>query len=184
MLFRFSAPLFSVLLASVTLVAGCVIATPPPDIPALPNRPAILHNDVVPPPSRVLASWPDTLVVPVQLVDSEATFEWRVYVDYDPHFGHAGTPPHVDGVSAPQAVGGAVRQLSIALDPGAILIDSLVSTCHIIELIVAPKFASNVEHTPEGEGDSVVWFLSSGNDLSACVRYSAGGAPHAGDAGT
>jgi hypothetical protein len=64
--------------------SACVTA-PPPELPQLAaQRPTILHDAVVPPTDQILAQLPEDFIVPVQLDDPDQSFEWDVFVDYNP----------------------------------------------------------------------------------------------------
>src|SRR4051794_1389255 len=77
--------LFAVL--SVATVS-CLIAEPPTDPPRLPpSRPTIVRGSVVPPASQVLGRLPTKFIVPVELFDSTVTFEWALWVDFNPATG-------------------------------------------------------------------------------------------------
>src|SRR6478609_10688854 len=69
---------------AVVLAPGCLILDPPPSVPDPPTRrPTILRSDAVPPPSRSILELPRQFVVPVEVIDRNQSFDWRVFIDYD-----------------------------------------------------------------------------------------------------
>ena len=169
------------------LAASCIVADPPPDIPApAPHRPTIEHGSVVPPPTQILVDkWtPDlqlTFDVPVELDDPTSAFEWNVFFDYDRN------------TNASAAFGQRVAADQTAVDAGVRLVEFTIGSpdptkCHVIEFIVALRFTVESSHTPDAYGgDSVVWFYNPSGDPSGCPAYDAGGVdaafPDAGDPG-
>jgi hypothetical protein len=161
--------------ATLAAVASCVIADPPPDLPALPrHHPIIVKGSVVPPYGAVLAELPSKFVVPIELIDPETSFEYEVFIDYD------GTNPRQPADVAPPGpitptpsdIDGGIETIefaipSTALDPAA---------CHRIELVVALGFDFRFPHTPDANGaDSIVWLYNPSGDPGSCPRYDAGG---------
>ncbi len=161
-------------LSAVRVLTGCIIADTPDDLPKLPVfRPTILHGSVVPPDNQILRSFPERFVVPVELVDPTATFQWHAFIDYDPVTG--------DGISDvgtssfdPASADGGVRTLEISLQS-----PSDLSRCHLIEILVAYGFRGDFDgrqaHTPNAiGGDSVSWFFAPNGDVQRCPTFDAG----------
>ena len=124
--------------------SACVTA-PPPELAQLSEqRPTILHDAVVPPANAILAEMPLEFVVPVELDDPEESFEWDVFVDYNPCADPTNcqpTPPSIyPQLVQPQAdtVDGGVVLVSF---PGIADLDD--SLCHRIDFLVAHQFDSN-----------------------------------------
>lgn len=151
---------------------SCVIAQAPAEPQQIrPFRPTILHGAVFPPTNRLLSRFPDKFVIPVELVNPSATFEWRAYIDYDPV---TGDPPVEVGTSSfdPASSDGGVRSIEVAITPPADL-----ATCHVVEFLVANSFLGAIEgrpaHTPDAiGGDSVIWFYAPGGDTRSCPSFS------------
>ncbi len=165
-----------------SVVASCVIADPPGDLPQLPEtRPTILRGSVVPSSSAVLGRWPAKFTVPVELVDPRVTFLYSAFVDFNPING-AG----IDGAPnrsefEPGTSEGRVRTLEIPITTPSL------DRCHVVEVVVALRFIANTDgksaHTPdEPGGDSVTWFFSPTGDLSGCPVLDAGIEEPVGDA--
>ncbi len=157
----------------VSLVGGCIIAEPPQDLPPLPAfHPVIMRGSVVPPANRILTVFPQKFVVPVELVDPTVTFQWRVFIDYNPQTGDFIKDRGVSKYDPHSAPGG-VRVLEVSLpapDEGGPV------TCHTIEFLVAGGFRGDFEgrqaHTPDNAGgDSVVWFYAPAGDTRSCPLY-------------
>jgi hypothetical protein len=162
-------------LAAALGASSCVLASPSGDLPTLPtSRPTIVHPSVVPSTSGVLARFPATFLVPVELVDPSAPFAYATFVDYNPDTGEAA---YVDGpvVSAYQASNTheRTRLLEIAIPPPLDL-----GRCHVIEVVVAltlRAFDSKTKHTPdEPGGDLVTWFYNPSGDVGGCPSLDAG----------
>jgi hypothetical protein len=147
-------------------LGACIIAEPVSDLPTVPTfRPVIVRSSLVPPPSAVVGSFPEKFVVPVELVDPNVSFAWRLYVDYNPITGEG-----LDSLdtSAPSATPERIRVLEVQTRPPADL-----TRCHVIEFLVALAFDTNLggkgSHTPkEPGGDSVTWFYSPNGDFRGC----------------
>ncbi len=161
-------------LSLVRVLTGCIIADTPEDLPTLPVfRPTILHGSVVPPDNRVLRSFPDKFVVPVELVNPTVTFPWRAFVDYDPKTGE-GISDFGTSSFDPASADGGVRTLEISLQS-----PSDLGRCHLIEILVAHGFRGDFggapAHTPDAVGgDSVSWFFAPGGDVQRCPTFDAG----------
>ncbi len=149
--------------SSILLGAACIVTDPPGDLPRLPDtRPTIVRASVVPSASAVLGTWPPLFIVPVELSNPRADFEYHPFIDFNPQTG-AGLQDI--GVSRFEAANttGRIRRVQIALPP-----PSDLERCHTIEVIVAIRFAPNA-HTPaEPGGDTVSWFYSPTGDLAGC----------------
>lgn len=158
----------------VTIVGGCLIAEPSGDLPRLPERrPTIVRGSVVPSASRVLATFPAKFIVPVELSDPTATFQWSAFIDYNAFTG-AGLVAISESQFEPSSLRNGTRILEIPL---AAPLD--LDQCHVVEVVVALRLAGTREavsaHTPdEPGGDSVSWFYSPGGDLAGCPALDAG----------
>ncbi len=181
------ASLAAALAVVVAGVSGCLVVEPPGDLPTTPvRRPTIRRSEASPVASFVLGAWPESFVVPVELVDASQTFQWRVFVDYDPEDRRV--EPAVFGASAPNL---ADRNGNIRLVRATVPAPTDNGRCHVIEFLVAARFLGDLEgrtaHTPAAPGgDSIVWFYSPGGDLAGCPVYSAAidAGADASDAGT
>lgn len=153
--------------------SACLVVEPPGDLPATPVlRPTIRRSEASPTASFVLGAWPDSFLVPVELVDASQSFQWRVFVDYDPEDRRV--EPAVFGASAPNL---ADRNGNIRLVRASVPAPTDNGRCHVVEFLVATRFLGDLEgrtaHTPAPPGgDSIVWFYSPGGDLSGCPVYS------------
>jgi hypothetical protein len=155
-------------------VAACIVADPPPDIPAPPpHHPTILHGSVVPPTTQVLTDISPaglSFEVPVELEDPNASFEWNVFVDYDPNLNPL---PKTGRFEAPDLT---------AFDAGVRMINFTVkvsdTSCHVIELVVALQFSVGSSHTPnQYGGDTATWFVNPSGEPGGCPTYDASGLP-------
>ncbi len=124
-----------------------------------------------PPTNRLLLRFPDKFIIPVELVNPSATFQWRAYIDYDPLIGD---PPVDVGTSSfdPASSDGGIRTIEVAITPPADL-----GSCHVVEFLVANSFLGAIEgrpaHTPDSiGGDSVIWFYAPGGDTRSCPTFS------------
>lgn len=169
-------------------VASCVISEPPSDPPRLPrSRPTIVRGSVVPPASNVIGRFPEKFIVPVELFDPTADFEWAVWVDFNPATGE-GLEFFETSRFVQANTTGRVRTLEIALPAPS------DDRCHVIEVIVALRFAGQSltgAHAPlDPGGDIVTWFYNPRGDLSGCPMLDAGIVPisdassEAGEGGT
>lgn len=157
------------------LVAGCLVPDPPGDLPARASRPPrILRDDAKPPPSIVMGRLESaaTLVVPVEVLDTQAKLVWRLFVDFDPELsGAAVLDGVVDADQAQSTVRTVAVQISGLVDPGA---------CHNFRLVVAFDFQARSPWTPASPGgDSADWFYRPGGQVAACPGYDAGTFPDA-----
>ncbi len=183
---RFMSPRLTCAGALVLCAAGlvstesCILADPPADLPYYPPiRPTIVKGSVFPPTEQVIVPPLPTFMVPVELVDPNVTFEWKVFVDFD----SVDRPtPVLGGDELPQVgtVDGGVRFVNFALGD---LIEA--TKCHTVEFSVARTFNITSPHTPNPPGgDSVTWFVNPSGSLEGCPQYSAqrGDAGDGGDA--
>jgi hypothetical protein len=157
-------------IAAVTSTA-CITA-PPPDLPQPPaHRPTILHESVVPPPDQILAVLPTEFVIPVQLDDPNQSFEWEIFVDYDPL--QAPNPYYTLQVQpTPDTVDGGI--ITVDAPPPT---DSQAdpSRCHRIDFLVAHAFDPATPHTWDSiGGDIVTWIYNPGGGPGGCPVYDAG----------
>jgi hypothetical protein len=156
--------------------SACVTA-PPPELPQLAaQRPTILHDAVVPPTDQILAQLPTEFVVPVQLGDPDQSFEWDVFVDYNPCADPNGCQPTPPAIY-PQLV----QPTAGSLDGGVALVSFAASTdldpslCHRIDFLVAHQFDPGSAHTWDSTGGDIVsWFYNAGGGPNGCPVYDAG----------
>jgi hypothetical protein len=145
--------------AGACALAACILADPPPDLPKVaPHAPIILNDSVTPPLNRILIQWPQEFVVPVELLDRQSSFQWRVFVNYDSAFHtDVATYGQVDAVANPDLFDGGVTSVPVVLlqpDPNA---------CNYIEFVVARSFDPQSAHTPDSlGGSSVTWVYDEG----------------------
>jgi hypothetical protein len=141
----FAAVLFPVVLSCVTV--------PPPDVAATPLHPPIIEHDaVLPPEGETLSTWPKTLWIPIELFDSDESFEYAVFVDYTT----ATTAPDIGPVLVrppPPEIDGGIYLLEVET-PGVPL-DGL---CHKLEVVVAHSFSTVSVHSPDSVGGDSVWW--------------------------
>jgi hypothetical protein len=163
-------------------VISCIIAEPPTDPPRLPpSRPTIVRGDVIPSASQVLGRLPPKFIVPVELFDPTVTFEWALWVDFNPATG-AGLEFFGTSEFEQANTVGRVRSIeaSFGLPPDD-------DRCHVIEVIVALRFAGQQgtgAHAPlDPGGDVVTWFYNPSGDLSGCPVLDAGLEPLPPDSG-
>jgi hypothetical protein len=152
--------------------AGCLTVLPT-DLPSTPPEPpTIVHDAVQPPADQLLVEWPSELIVPVQVNDSNGSFTYDVFVDYD---GNSDDTPY--SVAPPGQLGtdGGIATVTIPLQPPAVL-----TTCHTIQVLVVRGFAvtasgTTLWHTPnELGGDSITWFYTPADGIDGCAIYDAG----------
>jgi hypothetical protein len=170
------APLFVGVGACVALgltAATACITTPPPDLPPVPAvGPSIIHDAVQPPTADILASLPMEFVVPVQLDEANASFQWDVFVDYNPATGSGTSPVIFAGVNQSAADGG-VNLVDFSLQAGPVVLDP--SECHVIQFLVAHQFNQMSLHTWDSlGGDLVSWIYNPGGGPGGCPIYDAG----------
>lgn len=168
------------------VVAGCAcaavafststacITAPPPDLPTPPpHRPTILHESVVPPTDQILARLPTAgFVVPVQLEDPNQSFEWEVFVDYDPV--QSPNPAIFTPVlPTPDTVDGGIY--TVDFPPPIVPQPPDPGRCHRIDFLVAHHFDSASPHTWDSVGgDIVTWLYNPGGSPGGCPVYDAG----------
>jgi hypothetical protein len=163
---------------AMSALASCVLADPPPDLPKPPkHHPIIVKASVSPPYTQVLAELPAKLVVPIELIDTDTSFLYEAFVDYDgsdPRQGPYYVPTKAI-TPTPATVDGGVTIVEVPLSSSDQALDP--SVCHRIEVLVALSFDFQAPHTPDEYGaDSVVWFYNPSGDPGGCPRYDAGGA--------
>ena len=128
------------------LMAACIVADPPAELPSPPNLPPrIVQGSVYPPPSRVIPALPAEFLVPVELVDPSQTFRWEVFVDFDQARNEL---PTSNGTVTPDqtALDAGKRLVPFSLDSKSSSLDP--SSCHVIEFLVAVTFEQAYPHTP------------------------------------
>jgi hypothetical protein len=157
-------------LALASAIAACIIADPPPDLPkAPPHHPNIVHSAVVPPATKVIATFPSKFIVPVEVLDPNTPFVFHVFVDYDPLGSRDSFVQTGDKNPDPSTLDGGVSIIDFSIDAPD------PSSCHVIEIIVALGFNNASPHTPnQYGGDSLVWFYNPSGDPGACPQYDAG----------
>lgn len=167
---RRAAAAVAALVFGAALSLSCIIADPPADLPQYPAiRPTIVKGSVLPPSDRVVLPPLPTFVVPVELVDQNATFAWNAFLDFDPVTNPLPVAGGVVGLEPGTADGG-VRAVSFSLAdvPNP-------TRCHTIEFLVALSFNSASPHTPNAPGgDSVSWFYNPSGSVDGCPTYDAG----------
>jgi hypothetical protein len=158
------------------ILAACIIAEPPTNLPPpVFQRPTILRDRAVPPASRVLGTLPDAFIVDV-VVDPTQGFEWRLFSDYDPLKGAERYSKQVVDPDPTATQGGSVRTISLAFSTEVPSGDQ----CHVIEGVVAYRFlgpngtAVHAIDENAGGGDSIVWIYSPNGDVSGCPVFDAG----------
>ncbi len=163
---------------------ACVIAQPSGEVPRLPSsRPTIVHSAVVPPGSAVLTRFPAVFIVPVELVDPTAEFQYATFVDYNPLTGDFLVDgPRTSSFEAANTTG-RTRVLEIAIPE-----PSEPDRCHVIEVVVALRLnassPSKNAHTPDPPGgDIVYWFYNPSGDPGGCPSLDAGIDARVADAG-
>ncbi len=155
---------------------ACVIAQPSGDLPRLPNvRPTIIHPSVVPSTSAVLTHFPKVFVIPVELADPTAPFDYAAFVDYNPFNGEGLVDTVKTSTFDVTNTTDRVRNLEILIPEPLEL-----GRCHVIEVVVAlhlyQKELGRGAHTPDDPpgGDLVTWFYNPSGDLGGCPALDAG----------
>jgi hypothetical protein len=169
-------PLAAVAACVIVIVAqdACILAQPSGQVLRIPEtRPTILHASTVPSETLILTRWPQTFVVPVELIDPTVRIAYAAFIDFDSlnNDGLVAQPSHSDSEHA-NTVGG-IRTLTVAMpepDPGR---------CHKVEIVVALRLASENDaknsHTPDAPGgDIATWFYNPSGDLGGCPALDAG----------
>jgi len=162
------------LMVALLMSTACIVA-PPPELAQLPaQRPTILHEAVVPPSDQILADAGE-FVVPVELADPNQSFEWDVFVDYDPCLGASCTP------TAPALYPQLVQPTPGTLDGGVAIVSFALTSpldpalCHRIDFLVAHQFDPGSPRTWDSVGgDIVTWFDNAGGGPNGCPIYDAG----------
>jgi hypothetical protein len=158
------------------MLAACIIADPPTDLPRpTPRKPSIIRSTADPPTTAILGRFRDanqnqSFNVQVE-ADPTVTLQWRLFVDYDPVVGgvaaSAGSGSKSPDLAAPDA---GVREVQMFAD--GIPAPPDPSRCHIIEGIVALAFNGVDPHAYDpNSGDSIVWVYSPSGDVSGCPIY-------------
>ncbi len=153
-------------------VTSCIIAEPPTDSARLPvARPTIIHGSVVPPASAVLGRFPTTFIVPVELFDPTATFEYAAWIDFNPATGE-GLEFWSTSEFTQANTQGRVRTLEIPLRAPP------DDRCHVIEVIVALRLAgqsgTGAHAALDPGGDIVTWHYNPSGDVAGCPALDAG----------
>jgi hypothetical protein len=167
-----------------TAVTACIIAEPPSDPPRLPTtRPTIVRGSVVPPASKIIGRWPDRFIVPVELSDPTVSFEFAVWIDFNPATGE-GLVDFRTSSFVQENTTGRVRRLEIPLSAPT------DDRCHVVEVLVALRFvgqdSTGAHAFTDPGGDIVSWIYNPKGDTTGCPLLDAGIeliAQDAGDAG-
>ena len=151
-------------------LSGACFTAVPPDLPQLPlQRPTILHSSVVPPDDAILTELPQfgEFLVPVQLNGPSESFEWRVFIDYDPVDNRSFAAEGQGG----GAEDGGVFFVSFTLSPT----DLDPTLCHTIQFLVGHSFDPRGPHTFDSVGGDIVsWIYNAGGGPNGCPEYDAG----------
>jgi hypothetical protein len=168
-------PLAAVAACIIVIVAqdACILAQPSGELPRIPEtRPTILHASTVPSETSVVTHWPQTFIVPVELIDPTVRFAYAAFIDFDA-LNNDGLVlvSHSDFVQA-NAVEG-TRTLTVSMP------EPDLGRCHKVEIVVALRLASEDDakhsHTPaEPGGDIATWFYNPNGDLGGCPALDAG----------
>jgi hypothetical protein len=163
--------------AAIALAAATAcITAPPPDLaqPGV-HRPTILHEAVQPPPDQILAELPPEFAVPIELDDPNQSFQWDVFLDYD---------PNVLSNSKPLLYPQTVQPTPGTVDGGILLVDFFPSDsngvppdpslCHRIDFLVAHAFNESSPRTWDSVGGDIVSWLYNPGDPAGCPVYDAG----------
>lgn len=149
--------------ASVGL-AACLLADPGPTLPRPQDYPPFIETaNVQPGEGVIVTTLPLNFSVPIIQVDTTKTYQWEVFIDYDPIMGSV-VARSGSGTSDDKAI-------PFQLVPG----DVTGEGCHTIQFIVAYGFGTEGTglHTPVAPGgNSVTWFYSPGGDLAGCPAFS------------
>jgi len=141
-------------------VQAC-ITIPPPDLATPPPHPPVIdHAGVIPLQDTTLSTWPTPqtpLLIPIELFDPDESFEYAVFIDYDPSTTTQADVGPVLVRPPPTVMDGGTYLLEIGTLPSAPL-DGL---CHRLEVDVARSFAS--VHTPDSVGGDSVWWWYGAN---------------------
>jgi hypothetical protein len=153
-------------------IAACVIAEPPSDPPRLPTtRPTIIRGSVVPPASNIIGVWPGRFIVPVELSDPTAPFQFAVWVDFNPATGE-GLVDFRTSTFVQSNTTGRVRTLEILREAPT------DDRCHVIEVLVALRFVgqdlTQAHAFSEPGGDVVSWIYNPRGDTTGCPLLDAG----------
>ena len=158
----------AIVLGAFVSLGACILADPPAEVePVAPTRPIILRESVVPSPGRILRTWPDAFILPVE-ADPASVVAWKELLDYDPGTVLASDSlPHGQSDPNPASQDGGIRLIPI--EP----IQPPLDQCHTLEIIVAHAFVPNSQVPQAPGGDSVSWFYAPTGDLSTCPQFDA-----------
>ena len=127
-------------------------------------------------PTEILTELPSEFVVPIQLDDGDETYQWDLFVDYNPCDLSLGCQP-----SGPAIFPQTVAPTPGTIDGGISIVDvQLPSTidatsCHRIDFLVAHQFNGSLPHIWDSiGGDIVTWFYNAGGGTNGCPDYDAG----------
>jgi hypothetical protein len=168
----FAAAACACIAIAIAASTACLTA-PPPDLaqPAV-HPPHIQHFAVQPPPDQIVAELPVEFVVPIVLDDPNQSFQWDVFVDYDPEANpNPVRYPHLVQPTPGTLDGGTyIQTFDLRGEP------SLESSgCHRIEFLVAHAFNDTSSHTWDSVGGDIVsWMYNPGGSPGGCPVYDAG----------
>jgi hypothetical protein len=160
--------------ASVLLLAGCFVASPPALSQWPARRPTIVHDSVVPSSDQILKQLPvdSTLLVPVEIDNPNESVEYELFIDYQ---ASDATSLVAKGQSLPTTSPGGGATLVIGFSLATNVARARLSTpyCHRIEAMVAHRFSA--VHAPDiVGGDSVTWLYNGTGNAQACPAADAG----------
>jgi hypothetical protein len=146
---------------------ACVLADPPPELPTVPQSPPRIESTaVVPPTNTVISVWPTTFIVPVDLDNPTVDFEWRAFVDFNPNTGTF----QASGTSRANGGDAGTRIVDTPIPPPRDL-----TSCHVVEFLVAIHFVGNAQHEFDSVGgDGVAWMYNPSGDPAGCPTFDAG----------
>lgn len=161
------------LVASTLALGACLLADPGGDLPRIPRRrPFVVQSGLVPTASAVLGTFPEKVIVPVELADPTDDVEYSAFLDYNSLTGQTLLLRERSTFERSNVASG-LRVLEVPLTPPADL-----DRCHTIEVVVALRLSGadgKAAHTPaDPGGDSVTWFYSPTGDLAGCPSVDAG----------
>jgi hypothetical protein len=164
-------------LAVATGMSACITAPPPP-LPELPQqRPQILQSSVFPPPDLDLTALPPNgFIVPLLLSQLDLSFQFEVYVDFNPGVDNSIGSGIIffpqTRQPTPASVDAGIYDVSFTLLPNQL---GDPNDCHLIQFFVADYFNTRSPHTPGDSlgSDSVTWHYVP-DPLNGCLQYDAG----------
>ncbi|WP_394828748.1 hypothetical protein [Pendulispora albinea] len=151
------------------LLGACIVADPLPEQRSLPaRRPSIEGTN--PPATKVLTQLTNTtLSVRVRLYNPALSFQWRVFVDWDPVLN----PQQIVAFGPSGARSFADLQI-VEFEMPRDTVD--LNVCHTIEFVTAIEFHPTSAHAAvDGRGaSSISWTYVPMGDYSKCSGYDGG----------